>query len=412
MKKLVLVLFIALSVATVAACGKSGKPTPPPTPDPTTLPTRLKSPPSAPAASATPPENPYGFDVLAAIDRGREVLEKGEPAGFNMCKATRTVWSGKGKKRKGHLVEFKRLCDVSTKLAVRNVKDDNIQVITVRADGTSVPDGYKVYYTPSRSVNTEFDVTHPPGYLVLAIRRAIPIRDKGPTEVVYTPYSNELDIPLVRNAGTRYLRDNVYGAAKRLNGARWRSVCLNAHPKMRDSLTSISITLAVTEHVDPDRFTGGVPPMQLLRETLTTIGANRPLAYRYAVSPVGARGLFQFMPDTYQGLTRNYARTGLTADFMAGVNDHANAAAASLLLFDDILNVFTPQECDAMADDDEEMGRALAAGYNYGPTRVRRKMLAFDDWISYLPEETQTYIAKYETFRSMLFPAEVTVTDL
>ncbi len=410
MKQLILLLAAISLVLALAACGKSSKSSP--TPSPSVVP-EPPSPTAKPTASAhQPPENPYGFDVLAAIDQGRDLLEKGEPSGFNTCKVTRTVWSGKGKKRKGRLMEFMRLCEANTKLAVRHVKEDRIQVITVRSDGTSTPAGFQVSYTPSRSVNTEFDVTHPPGYLVLAIRRAIPIRDKGPTEVVYTPYSNELDIPLVRNAGTRYLRDHVYNADRRLNRTSWRSSCLNAYPKMRDMLSSISITLAVVEHVDPDRFTGGVPALQLLRETLTTIGANRPLAYRYAVSPLGARGLFQFMPETYAGLTRNYSKTGLIADFMAGVNDHANAATASLLLFDDILNAFTPQECEVLNDDHEELGRALAAGYNYGPARVRRKMLAYDDWVAHLPEETQTYIAKYETFRSMLFPAEVTVTDL
>lgn len=405
-------LTVLLAILLAACSKRSIEPAPAAEPLVTPVPNSVT--PSASASpTAKPVDNPYGFDVLAAIDRGREILEKGEPAGYRMCQAQRTVWSGKGKKRTKRVIKFERMCDVSTKLAVRQIKDDRIQIITVRADGTSTPSGYRVTYIPSRSVNTEFDVTHPPGHLVLAIRRAIPIRDKGPTEVVYTPYSSELNIPLVRKAGEKYLWEKAIGGMNRLSDAHWPLPYLSRYPEIRTWLTEMAYILAVNEHVDPDRFLSGIPAEQLLNQVMVTIGVNRPLAYRYAVSPVGARGLFQFMPDTYAGLVRNNMGAGLIPEFVSGTDDHVNAATASILLFDDILKAFTQAERDDLADDRDEFERVLAASYNYGPGRVRRKKLIHEDWVSELPEETRTYVDKFEAFKSLLFPTpKAPITNL
>ncbi len=62
----------------------------------------------------------------------------------------------------------------------------------------------------SNSVNTKFTVTYPENNIVLAIKR--PVR-RGTSFRGDIPYSEGLDIPEVREAGLKYLR-NVLTTAK------------------------------------------------------------------------------------------------------------------------------------------------------------------------------------------------------
>src|SRR5205807_10014178 len=97
--------------------------------------------------------------------------------------------------------------------------------------------------------------------------------------------------------------------------------------------TSMVIRLMITEHVDPlhMQFVG---IEQCIHEVLFTIAANQEHAYAYAKSSAGARGLPQFMEDSYQMVRANYPKSLLEPDFERCMKDLHNAALASVLLLD------------------------------------------------------------------------------
>ncbi len=69
------------------------------------------------------------------------------------------------------------------------------------------------------------------------------------------------------------------------------------------------------------------------------LGTNKQKAYRCSTSTAGARGLFQFIPKTYKRIVDLYPQAGLDKDFTRGMEDHENAAKATLLLFDADLRI-------------------------------------------------------------------------
>ena len=160
----------------------------------------------------------------------------------------------------------------------------------------------------------------------------------------------------------------------------------------------VSLVLSIIEHIDPGRFEhyqGN--ETALIHEVLTIIGANTTEAYSYSKSPAGARGLFQFVPDTYRRLTGRYRRAGLKKDFVSGCTDHVNAAKASLLLFDSDLASLPRKWWSAAQNDGRSIGMYLAAAYNCGPKRVERSARACkDQWTCLLPEETRIYLRKFD----------------
>ncbi len=75
-----------------------------------------------------------------------------------------------------------------------------------------------------------------------------------------------------------------------------------------------------------------------------------------------------------------------------------NAAKASLLLFDSDLNDLPDNYLRALGGDVCAVGRYLAAAYNCGSKRVERSVgNCADGWTYLLPEETKTYLSKFDT---------------
>jgi len=157
--------------------------------------------------------------------------------------------------------------------------------------------------------------------------------------------------------------------------------------------------LSIIEHIDPLRFKHSPPGGEalLVHEVLTIIGANMGDAYAYSRSPAGARGLFQFIPGTYEKILRKYREAGLDRDFVSGCSNHTNAAKASLLLFDSDLSDLPEDYLRSVGADVEAVGQYLAAAYNCGSRRVERSLRACTDgWTCLLPEETKTYLKKFD----------------
>lgn len=255
------------------------------------------------------------------------------------------------------------------------------------------PKGYTFEWDKLNGVNTHFRVTQPAGSIVVALKRKLM---RSPGTATYVPYSDGINVPELRDAGLRYLEDTILEAERQLRNRRVFSKRDSTEAVPDRFPTELTLTLALIEHIDPDR-TMSEPIGKLLDEVLVVIGANKGMAYRYAVSPkANARGLFQFISKTYKAIRKRYPAAKLKPDFVSGMNDHLNGAIASYLLFDNDLKAMSVAK-SGLVDDPFELGRLLAASYNGGPSRV---ISAIDEngelRIQYLKPETRIYVKKYE----------------
>ena len=252
------------------------------------------------------------FDVVAEAKKAREALVD--------IKTNNKLWK-----------QNRDINDFDVLIAARSNDSKKLQYITVRPGGASSK-GFVVKKENSNGVNTSFKIDEPDGYFTLAIKKVI--RGKSPKkfrEVVYTPYSLKLDIPDVSKSGLAYLKELIQYGKKTL---RKKGIQSKAIPQVLTADVvpeDIMLALTIIEHID--YLDLNTEPMnKLVMRVLSTISLNRNLAYDYSVSSVGARGLFQFMPSTYQGIRKNYPKASLDVDTVSGLNNEFNGVQAQMLL--------------------------------------------------------------------------------
>lgn len=307
----------------------------------------------------------------------------------------------------------------NTLLAVLDIKSQPkiMKFIWLDPQGQPTPRDFTIKVGPPRGIGTSYEVVKPTHHVVLAVKRALKLNGRY-EEVIYTPYTSTLDVPAVRHAGYDYLLDQIRTAAYDLRLREIRSLAFPDKLVANVVPRQLALTLSIIEHIDPDEFEAlagklakekNLPANIAEREAikilgkcvLVVTGANRENSFKFAVSPAGARGLFQFMPRTYQNLRECYPRTGLVKSFQAGMANHTNAAKASLLLFDSDLSFGLPEYRQFLADHPEALGMYLAAAYNGG---VKRTIKAIKDrgerWTLNVLPETRVYIRKFLALQS------------
>jgi hypothetical protein len=334
-----------------------------------------------------------GFDIREDVARGREFL-RDKIAGCSQVREEKKATFFDRKGRKKERVVSRRIVRPNFLLAVEDLKERKIRQVLITSRGC-VTEGFHVTRTRDNGVASRFEVTYPENMAILALRTTVR-SGNGLKEVVYTPYSPEIDTEEVRKAGLDYLMGRIKLARNDLAAKRVR---LAEFLGMGDATPmEVSRVLSIVEHIDPVRFghyRGN--EIALVHEVLTIIGANTTEAYRYSKSPAGARGLFQLVPDTYRRLRAKYRSAGLDKDFVSGCNDHINAAKASLLLFDSDLASLPRRLWSAARKDGRSVGMYLAAAYNCGPGRVETSARACKgQWTCLLPEETRVYLKKFD----------------
>jgi len=337
-----------------------------------------------------------GFDIREDIKRGQEFL-KSETAGYSFAfeEKRATFLDKRGRKRERIVSE--KIVKPNFLLAVEDLKERRIREVRLTDKGC-VTKGFEVTKCRDNGVGSRFEVAYPENMVILALRTMVRSGKKGHREVVYTPYSPEIDTWQVRQAGLTYLTRQIELAHKDL---RARNVRLCAFDRLLADTTpaEVSLVLSIIEHIDPVRFNHcrEGEETDLVREVLTIIGANTTDAYAYSKSPAGARGLFQLIPDTYKKLQAKYPRAGLKKGFVSGCSDHVNAAKASLLLFDSDLSGLPKGWLWAARRNVRAIGSYLAAAYNCGAKRVGESARACgDEWTCRLPEETKIYLKKFD----------------
>ena len=248
--------------------------------------------------------------------------------------------------------------------------------------------------------NTAFEITRPPGYVLLALRRPIG-EGKGHRDVVYTPYTKEIDTVEMRRAGYNYSYDKFEHALKSLRTLSVRSQAFRKELVPDVVPIDVAVRLGLIEHIDPYRVQRGESMVQLTSEALVITAANREHAYTCSMSKKGAYGWLQFIPRTYRSIVRQYPEAVLIPDFRAGMNDHPNAAAATLLLFDSDWSQAPPQYRRWLRENPDELERYLAVMYNSGKAA---KLIAQygERWIEHLLPETRMYVHKLAEVRKVL----------
>ncbi len=338
------------------------------------------------------------FNIFEDIARARAMLERAQ-CSFKVVrpKIVRKI-KVKRKGKKGYTYRTHvsygnpSLGDFSILLAVENVTTREIKILRVHPRLGARSENKVIEPGKANGVNTKFKIISEEHHIVLALKR--PVHSAGGfKEVVYTPYSEGIDIPVVRKAGLDYLQ-NVIGQAKE------DLLLRRVNPRSCQSFVDndISVVLAIIEHIDPVKFVSGkYTPEKLINETLVILGANKKNAYRYSRSKAGAVGLFQFIPGTYKRILNLYPGAGLNCNFVHGMEDHVNAAKASFLLFDADMYVLGDTRRQGLLEDPAALGKFLASAYNCGPGRTRGSMDKYGhNWTSRIPSETQIYLQKFD----------------
>ncbi len=336
------------------------------------------------------------YNIMEDIVRAQALL-KNKPAGFRTV--AKKVKVGKGKKAKVK-VFHERIGKPNFRIAVMNVHTRKIKTVIFNPD-SKVSGGFNIKIAMDNGVATRFAVISPDKWVYLAHRTTIYPNGKGEREVIYTSYTPEIDTLQNRQAGLAYLKDTIKSAGADLRRIGLRS--LGYKGLVSDAVPeNVALMLSLVEHIDHGRL-NKTPIKQLVHECLIIIAANRQDAYKYSVSSAGARGLFQFIPSTYSGVAKVYPRAKLKKNFVEGMGDHANAAKATLLLFDSDLAETPNNWRQYFAKNGYGMGRFLAAAYNFGAKRTKNLVFKYggQNWEKHLPEETQMYLKKFDAVWAM-----------
>ena len=355
----------------------------------------------SPADSWSDSQPETGFDIREDIVKAKEFL-KDRSSGYTVTVEKTTVLARDRRGRTRSKVVRRRLIEPVFLLAVEDLKERSLRLVRFTNGGCET-DGFDVVRTRKNGVGSRFEVRYPENTAVLALRTMVHWGEKGYKEVVYTPYSPEIDTPQVREDGLNYLKGQIEAAWTELEE---ENVRLGGFNELSSDIapTEISLVLSIIEHIDPLRFKNSLPGGEtaLVHEVLTIIGANMSDAYAYSRSSAGARGLFQFIPGTYEKMLRKYRQAKLDRNFVSGCSNHENAAKASLLLFDSDLNDLPGDYLRNIGDDVQAVGRYLAAAYNCGSHRVERSLRACTGgWTCRLPEETKIYLRKFDAVWGM-----------
>ena len=272
--------------------------------------------------------------------------------------------------------------------------------------GTSRTRGFTIELLVRNGVNSQYRVTAPEGWIVLAIRTNVRGgRSRGSEPAIYAPYNPALHTPEMERDGRAYLESLMASARRRLESAHAasrvdRSLLVPAVIPDR-----VLLSLLIIEHVDPGDFSSHGAEWSASR-VFVTAALNRGEAYRHAGSYAGALGLAQFIRGTYALTRTRYAEVGLPRDFRAGMTDHVHAVVAQYCLADWSLTRLTDAHRTRLrlAANAEDMGAFLAAAYNGGEDRAARALA--DDPIRWereghgLASQTVGYVREFrETYR-------------
>ena len=167
-------------------------------------------------------------------------------------------------------------------------------------------------------------------------------------------------------------------------------------------IVAVAAHLVIVEHTDHKRFLNE-NRADIYPEVLSLYALNRGDTFRYSVSSAGAGGMIQMIPKTYQAIREHHPEVTLDADFVSGMQNHANALKAMLLYINDTWKFLQSQDevQHALLSGSATKTELLAAGYNSNPYKLPSYLSnGGSTWRSLIPAETQMYLAIYQSVDS------------
>lgn len=381
------------------------------------------------ASLATPPA---ASGLLVKIKEGITLLQKSAPLDYE---TKRTVVKKGLKIKSGDLVRKQIALAILNKNTgeilekrvwvseqdIKNYKKTGILELEPVDSG----DGLDIQVQWWNSFNSFYEITGRPELVVVANKYLfpneyladLPERSSGKyTDIVYSPYSKQLHLPELIDAGRQYLEKQIDLAFGQLNTD---GVISHSAPGLAatQSVTQDFIkNIILVEHMDPGAFAlasdGG---KELGERVLAVIGANQEKAYRYTGSPAGASGLAQFIKSTYNTTVAAYPQAHLIKNYHLGMADHVNAVKAMVLFFDsrkkEIAGRVVRRDIIESLGITEEM---LAAAYNGGSGKVVRSVNAYGfAWLTgkIFRQETLDYIKKFQSVKTLDILANISKID-
>jgi hypothetical protein len=236
---------------------------------------------------------------------------------------------------------------------------------------------------------TVIDVTTGRSIFPLMVRYPIE-RDGNVEAAFYVSAHPALISPELATAGTTYVSTMLNDAAQ--------SVAEDGVQIPADIL-NVAAHLVIVEHTDHKRFMNE-ERADISREVLALYALNRGDTFRYSVSSAGAGGMIQMIPRTYEAIREHHPNVALDADFVSGMQNHANALKAMLLYINDTWNYLkqTTEVQQALQSGTATKTELLAAGYNSNPYKLPSYLSnGGSAWRSLIPAETQMYLAIYQS---------------
>jgi hypothetical protein len=353
--------------------------------------------PAGPERSADVPAN-----VLELIGKAQDEL-RGRKMDVGSCGGT-----GSG--------QAQCLCDYL--LAVTDTSGV-IAYVEAYENGSSRPSGYRVKaqitpgYERACGTNPVLDVSHPPGQTVLAVRTVVKTVNGGSEAAVFTPFTDELNIPELRERGLRHWWNTVVAAQNDLRGRGVKSEFVNGAlvadliPPKHVFLLGIIENIGSLSPFGPS----GTEEARLreLQAVLVMYGANGENAFKWRVSKAAAYGPLQFT-SVYKGLARQYPSAGLDGtNWINGAKDHQTAARAAFLHSDEEYRPLRRDWYGSLYSNQPLYGLYMAAGYNGAARHASSALERCKDTEWYgatcalLRSETRWYLLKYTAVEALLF---------
>ena len=252
-------------------------------------------------------------------------------------------------------------------------------------------------------VNTALRVTDAAGRELSPLAVKYPRTEgKQIKEIAYYASAHPaLAAPALARDGRGYIREQLAAAASELRARGER---------IDPSVVAVAERLCVVEHADHKRFMRE-DSKSLFDEITTLYALNAGDTYRYSVSTAGAGGMIQMIPQTYAAIRAQHPEGALKADFVEGMQDHANATRAMLLYMQDTWDSLARRDQikQALATNLATQAELLAAGYNSNPMRLASYLeKGGSSWRTLIPAETQMYLQIYAAV-DRLVPGDATV---
>jgi hypothetical protein len=249
----------------------------------------------------------------------------------------------------------------------------------------------------ANGVNTALAVFDSQGRSLIPLVVEYPIEKRGVFREMayYTSAHPALLSPDLSRAGRAYVHRMIDLAVRRL---REKGTFISPQ------IVEVAERLCLVEHVDHDRFKME-NRLALFDEIYSLYALNELDTYRYSVSSAGAGGMVQMIPWAYNLVRQRHPGVGLTADFVVGMRNHANALEAMLLYMQDTWN-------DLVANEDVQYALSarlatqtelLAAGYNSNAAKLPGYLnRGGSSWRTLIPRETQIYLQIYKTLEALI----------